>query len=265
MRFPWYSLASLWSGRKRNPKPAGLPPESHDLKIPRHLAVIMDGNGRWARQRGLPRQAGHRAGAENLKALCRMCGRRGIEYLTVYAFSTENWSRPDDEVHALMNLFVEFFRKYDAELAAEGIRVRFSGDLAALPQHIQAIIAENEAHSEGRDKMQLIVAINYGGRREILQACRKLAALAASGAMDPAQIEETDIQQALYLPDVPDPDLIIRPSGEMRLSNFLLWQCAYAEFWYSDVLWPDFAETHLEQALLAFTERDRRFGGVKPQ
>jgi len=234
------------------------------LRIPRHLAVIMDGNGRWAQNRGLPRQAGHRAGAENLKALCRMCGQRGIEYLTVYAFSTENWNRPDDEVHALMNLFVEFFRRYDAELAAEGIRLRFSGDLKVLPENIQAIIAEGEANSVNRDKMQLIVAFNYGGRREIVQACQKLAEEVRRGELAPDAIDEAAINRSLYLPDVPDPDLIIRPSGEMRLSNFLLWECAYAEFWYADVLWPDFSDDHLEQALLAYTDRNRRFGGVNP-
>lgn len=232
------------------------------LRIPTHLAVIMDGNGRWAKNRGLPRQAGHRAGAENLKALCRMCGTRGIKYLTVYAFSTENWSRPDDEVHALMSLFGEFFRRYDAELAAEGIRLRFTGDLASLPPDIRAIIDEGEANSIGRDKMQLIVAFNYGGRREIVQACQKLAQDVKQGTLEPEAIDETLIGRSLYLPDVPDPDLIIRPSGEMRLSNFLLWQCAYSEFWYSDVLWPDFTDEHLDAALRAYTDRNRRFGGV---
>jgi len=235
------------------------------LKIPRHLAVIMDGNGRWARQRGLPRSAGHRAGAENLKALCRMCGNRGIAYLTVYAFSTENWSRPDDEVRALMALFGEFFRRYDAELAAEGIRLRFSGDIPALPADIQAIIAEGEANSLQRNRMQLIVAFNYGGRHELVQACQKLARSVQAGEMSPDEIDESAISRSLYLPDVPDPDLIIRPSGEQRLSNFLLWQCAYAEFWFSDVLWPDFSDEHLEQALRAYTDRDRRFGGVQLQ
>ena len=233
------------------------------LKIPQHLAVIMDGNGRWASQRGLPRQAGHRAGSENLKNLCRMCGRRGIKYLTVYAFSTENWNRPQDEVHALMDLFVEFFRRYDAELAQEGIRLRFSGDLAALPENMQAIIREGEANSLQRNKMQLIIALNYGGRRELVQACQKIASQAAEGRLLPSAIDETTLRAALYLPDVPDPDLIIRPSGEQRLSNFLLWESAYSEFWFSDVLWPDFSDHHLDQALRAYTERDRRFGGIK--
>lgn len=237
--------------------------ESRDnLDIPEHLAVIMDGNGRWAKQRDLPRQAGHRAGAENLKNLCRMCGRRGIKYLTVYAFSTENWSRPDDEVHALMELFVEFFHRYDRELAQEGIRLRFSGDITALPEKIQRIIAEAEAESAVRDRMQLIVAINYGGRREIVQAFQKLAKDVKSGNIDPDQISEQDIKNHLYLPDIPDPDLIVRPSGEQRLSNFLLWQSAYAEFWFSDILWPDFDENCLIEALTAYTNRDRRFGGI---
>jgi undecaprenyl diphosphate synthase len=233
------------------------------LEMPEHLAVIMDGNGRWAKQKGLPRQAGHRAGAENLKNLCRMCGRRGIKYLTVYAFSTENWRRPDDEVHALMQLFVEFFHRYDRELAAEGIRLRFSGDIGALPDDIQKIISEAEIESANRDKMQLIVAINYGGRREIVQACRKIAEEVKQGALAPGSIEEEDIVRCLYLPDVPDPDLIIRPSGEQRLSNFLLWQAAYSEFWYSDIMWPDFSEVHLIEALSAYTDRDRRFGGIR--
>lgn len=233
------------------------------LKIPQHLAVIMDGNGRWAGQRGLPRQAGHRAGSENLKNLCRMCGRRGIKYLTVYAFSTENWNRPQAEVHALMDLFVEFFRRYDTELAQEGIRLRFSGDLAALPENMQAIIREGEANSLQRNKMQLIIALNYGGRRELVQVCQKIATQVAAGQLLPAAIDEATLHAALYLPDVPDPDLIIRPSGEQRLSNFLLWESAYSEFWFSDVLWPDFSDQHLDQALRAFTERDRRFGGIR--
>ncbi|MDW7656091.1 MAG: isoprenyl transferase [Bacillota bacterium] len=232
------------------------------LRIPRHLAVFMDGNGRWARQRGLPRTAGHRAGAENLQNLCRMCGRHGIQYLTVYAFSTENWNRPQEEVQALMELFVEFFERYDRELAKEGIRVRFSGDRNGLPQSVTDIMERAEADSASRQKMQLIIALNYGGRREIVQACRKLACEVADGRLAPDAIDEQALSAALYLPDVPDPDLVIRPSGEQRLSNFLLWQSAYAEFWYANVLWPDFNETHLTEALKEFTRRDRRYGGI---
>jgi undecaprenyl diphosphate synthase len=233
------------------------------LKIPTHLAVIMDGNGRWAQRRGLVRQAGHRAGAENLRQVCRLCVKYGIRYLTVYAFSTENWNRPQDEVHTLMDLFVEFIRRFDSEMAREGIRLRFSGDLAALPANIQEIIARAEADSARRSVMQLIIAINYGGRRELVQACQKLAGLVQANRLQPEQIGEHDLQQALYLPDVPDPDLVIRPSGEQRLSNFLLWESAYAELWFADVLWPDFAEEHLLAALQAFTGRDRRFGGIR--
>ncbi len=263
MHLPWHVLARHWPGRipvrKRKTE---LPEDLASLRIPRHLAVIMDGNGRWARQRGLPRQAGHRAGAGKLRDFCRMCGDRGIQYLTVYAFSTENWSRPADEVQALMDLFIEFFRRFDPELAEEGIRLRFSGDLAALPASIRAVIDENEQHAAGRNRMQLIIAFNYGGRREIVQACQHLAGQVLAGELLPEQIDEAAVQRSLYLPDVPDPDLIIRPSGEMRLSNFLLWQSAYAEFWFSDVLWPDFSEEDLDRALRDYTARDRRFGGV---
>lgn len=235
------------------------------LRIPRHLAVFMDGNGRWARQRGLPRTAGHRAGAENLQNLCRMCGRRGIHYLTVYAFSTENWNRPQEEVQALMALFVEFFERYDRELAKEGIRVRFSGDRNGLPQSVTDIMDRAEVESANRQKMQLIIALNYGGRREIVHACRKLAHQVADGRMAPDAIDEQSLSESMYLPDVPDPDLVIRPSGEQRLSNFLLWESAYAEFWYADVLWPDFNESHLTAALQEYTRRDRRYGGIAKQ
>ncbi|MEA4888431.1 MAG: isoprenyl transferase [Clostridiaceae bacterium] len=237
--------------------------EPVQLKIPVHLAVFMDGNGRWAQRRGLPRTAGHRAGAENLQNLCRMCGRRGIKYLTVYAFSTENWSRPQDEVHALMELFVEFFQRYQQRLAEEGIRVRFSGDIAGLPERVRQIIQQAEDESRDRGRMQLIIAINYGGRREIVNACRKLAGEVQAGTLNTEDIDEHRFAQALYLPDVPDPDLVIRPSGEQRLSNFLLWESAYAELWYADILWPDFSEADLETALRDYTRRDRRFGGVK--
>lgn len=269
----WDRLYLLISTSRRPAKKRRLPVRGSEesaealaaepLEIPVHLGVIMDGNGRWAQQRGLPRQAGHRAGAENLKNLCRMCGRKGIRYLTVYAFSTENWKRPDDEVHALMELFVEFFQRYDRELAAEGIRLRFSGDLEALPETIREIIHKSEQESKNRTRMQLIIAINYGGRRELVQAVQTLALKAVRGEIQADQISETSICQALYLPDVPDPDLIIRPSGEQRLSNFLLWQSAYSEYWFSDVLWPDFSENDLEEALRAYTNRDRRFGGIR--
>ena len=232
------------------------------LKVPVSLGVIMDGNGRWAKKRFLPRSAGHRAGAENLKELCRNCGNYGVKYLTVYAFSTENWSRPENEVNQLMKLFVEFFEKYDPELAEEGIRVRFTGDIESLPEDLRRVCREGEERSKDRPKMQLIVAFNYGGRREIVYSARKLAEQVRRGEIDPADSTEESISSNLYLPDVPDPELIIRPSGEMRLSNFLLWESAYSELWVSDTLWPDFGYEELTQAFRDYAKRDRRFGGL---
>jgi undecaprenyl diphosphate synthase len=233
------------------------------LKIPVHLAIIMDGNGRWAQRRGLPRQAGHRAGADNLQKVVRLCSNYGIRYLTVYAFSTENWSRPQGEVQALMGLFIEFINRFSEEMAREDVRIRFSGDLEALPQDVRQSIAQAEADSCQRQKIQLIIAINYGGRRVIMQACRRLAADVQAGRLAVDAIDEQALQARLYLPDVPDPDLVIRPSGEQRISNFLIWESAYAEMWFSNILWPDFAEQHLVEALEAYTGRDRRFGGIR--
>ena len=236
--------------------------DTGDLKVPVSLGVIMDGNGRWATKRHLPRSAGHRAGAENLKELCRNCGRYGVKYLTVYAFSTENWSRPQDEVETLMKLFVEFVDRYDPELKEEGVRMRFTGDIAALPEKVKEVIKIEEERSKDRQKMQLIIAFNYGGRREIVNSCQKIAEQIKAGTLEPSDITEQMISDNLYLPDVPDPELIIRPSGELRISNFLLWECAYSEFWISDVLWPDFGYEDLTQAFRDYALRDRRFGGL---
>ena len=236
--------------------------DTEGLKVPVSLGVIMDGNGRWAKKRLLPRSAGHRAGAENLKELCRNCGNYGVKYLTVYAFSTENWSRPLGEVDQLMKLFVEFFDRYDPELAEEGIRVRFTGDIEHLPENIQKVCREGEERSKDRPKMQLIVAFNYGGRREIVHSMQNIAKDIKEGRLQPEDITEDTISSNMYLPDVPDPELIIRPSGEMRLSNFLLWESAYSEFWVSDTLWPDFGYEDLTQAFRDYAKRDRRFGGL---
>ena len=236
--------------------------DTEALKVPVSLGVIMDGNGRWAKKRMLPRSAGHRAGAENLKELCRNCGNYGVKYLTVYAFSTENWARPEDEVHQLMELFVEFFEKYDPELEEEGIRVRFTGDIESLPENIKEVCRRGEERSLHRTKMQLIVAFNYGGRREIEYATRRLAAKVKNGELEPNDITEDMISANMYLPDVPDPELIIRPSGEMRLSNFLLWESAYSEIWVSETLWPDFGYDELTKAFSDYAKRDRRFGGL---
>ena len=236
--------------------------DTGDLKVPVSLGVIMDGNGRWATKRHLPRSAGHRAGAENLKELCRNCGRYGVKYLTVYAFSTENWARPQNEVEQLMKLFVEFVDRYDPELKEEDIRMRFTGDIPALPEKVKEVIRIEEERSKDRKKMQLIIAFNYGGRREIVNSCQKIAEQVKAGTLDPSDITEQMISDNLYLPDVPDPELIIRPSGELRISNFLLWECAYSEFWISDVLWPDFGFEELTQAFRDYALRDRRFGGL---
>ncbi len=235
------------------------------LRVPESLGVIMDGNGRWAKKRFLPRSAGHRAGADNLKELCRNCGNYGVKYLTVYAFSTENWSRPDDEVHQLMELFVEFFDKYDKEMEQEGIRLRFSGDLSGLPENVREVCKRGEERSKDRTRMTLIVALNYGGRREIEYSMRKIAEKVKAGEIEPSDITEQMISDNLYLPDVPDPELIIRPSGEMRLSNFLLWESAYSEFWVSETLWPDFGYEELTRAFADYAKRDRRFGGLSKE
>ena len=236
--------------------------DTGDLKVPVSLGVIMDGNGRWATQRHLPRTAGHKVGAENLKELCRNCVGYGVKYLTVYAFSTENWSRPKGEVDQLMKLFVELFDKYDPELAEQGIRVRFSGDDSELPQKVRDVCRTAEERSKDRPNMQLIVALNYGGRREILSSCKKIAEQVKAGEIEPSDITEKMLSDNMYLPDVPDPELIIRPSGEMRLSNFLLWESAYSVFWVSDILWPDFGYEELTKAFRDFALRDRRFGGL---
>ena len=253
------NLKVLFRSEKDTSKSASI---VHPDTVPKHLAVIMDGNGRWAKSRRLPRSAGHRAGAENLKTLCRNCGQFGVRFLTVYAFSTENWLRPDSEIQTLMELFVEFFEKYDPELATEGIRVRFSGDIEALPERIREVCRIAEENSIGRDRMDLIIAMNYGGRHEIVQACQRIAHKVTNNRIRPEEITEDTIHENLYLPDVPDPDLIIRPSGEQRLSNFLLWEGAYAELWFADTLWPDFGLSELEHAFESYAKRERRFGGL---
>ncbi len=228
-----------------------------------HLAVIMDGNGRWAAKRGLPRKAGHKAGAQKLRKVAEWCGNRGIKYLTVYAFSTENWSRPQEEVSALMELLVEFLNEYDSEMEEQGVRLRVLGDKETLPPTIREALEQAEERALHRSRMQLIFAFNYGGRREMVHAVQELCRQAAAGRIRPEDVDEQKISAALYLPDVPDPDMIIRPSGEYRLSNFLLWESSYSELWFSNVLWPDFSEKDLDAALAEYAKRDRRFGGVK--
>ncbi|MBE6779470.1 MAG: di-trans,poly-cis-decaprenylcistransferase [Ruminococcaceae bacterium] len=217
----------------------------------------MDGNGRWAKKRGLPRSAGHVAGAKTFKSIARYCNKIGLKYLTVYAFSTENWKRPADEVNGIMNLLRDYLR--DAEnFKDENIRVRFIGDRAPLADDIKALMAKNEEDSKNATGLTLYIAINYGGRDEIVKAVQKIVASGVSAS----DVNEQLISNSLYTHDCPDPDFIIRPSGEYRLSNYLIWQSAYSEFWYSDVLWPDFTDKDLEKAIDDFSNRNRRFGGI---
>lgn len=239
-----------------------LPLELDPLRLPRHVAVIMDGNGRWAKRRGLPRIAGHRRGAEVLKDLLRCCKDWGIPALTVYAFSTENWRRPIEEVDFLMLLFERLLRKELAEMHREGVRLAIAGDLSSLPSSLQAEIARSVAETADNQAVQLTVAINYGSRDEMVRACRQLAERVQRGELDPSEIDEHQVQQHLYTAHVPDPDLLIRTSGEMRLSNFLLWQMAYTEIYVTETLWPDFDRLEFQRALVTYQGRDRRFGKV---
>ena len=221
--------------------------------VPRHLAVIMDGNGRWAAGRGRPRLAGHHAGAQTLERVLDWCGETGVEILTVFAFSTENWKRPRAEVSGLMRLLGRFLREKGAKLMRDRVRFRVIGRREDLSAPLRRQIGELEAGTSGF-RRQLVVALSYGGRAEIVAAARKFATLEE-------QTEET-FAKCLYAPDLPDPDLIVRTSGEFRLSNFLLWQCAYSEFYVTDVLWPDFDRVEFDRALASYSHRDRRMGGV---
>ena len=237
-------------------------PQKEPKAMPTHVAVIMDGNGRWAQKRGLPRSAGHKSGAENFKRIVRYASDIGIRYFSVYAFSTENWSRPQDEVNTLIGLFIQYLDEATRDFMSENIRVRFLGEAEAFPEELQKLIHRVEETSADRTGMTLCVCLNYGGRAELAHAMRRLAQQVQQGKLQPEQIHEADISANLYCPDVPDPDLIIRPSGELRLSNFLLWQSAYAEFVFMNTLWPDFTPEKLDEAIDQYTGRSRRFGGV---
>ena len=237
-----------------NTQPAGT--------LPRHIGIIMDGNGRWAKKRFLPRSAGHRAGASNFRTITRYCSRIGIQYLTIYAFSTENWNRPAEEVGGLMRLFKEYLEEALRDFMDENIRVRFIGDVSAFPAEVRQLIEEVEEASAPKTGMVLNLAMNYGGRAEITRAAKRFAQEVQQGRRSPEELTEELFSQYLYTGGQPDPDLIIRPSGEERLSNFLLWQSAYAELVYFDILWPDFKTSDLDEALAIYASRQRRFGGV---
>ena len=233
-----------------------------DIQLPEHIGIIMDGNGRWAKKRGLPRSAGHTAGAQTFRKIARYCSDIGIKYLTVYAFSTENWRRPSDEVDALMRLFKDYLQEAIRDFKDDSIVLRFIGDRSAFSPELLSLMNENEEESRERDGMVLNIAMNYGGRAELVTAIRDMANEVKDGSLDPAAITEELVSQHLYTKGQPDPDLIIRPSGENRTSNFLLWQSAYAEYVIMDVMWPDFTQDDLNQALIEFAKRNRRFGGV---
>ena len=231
--------------------------------LPVHIGIIMDGNGRWAKKRGLPRMAGHRSGAQNFRTITRYCNKIGIKYLTVYAFSTENWSRPKEEVDALMVLFYDYLVEALRDFREENIRTRFIGDITAFSPRIQGLIKETEELSSDKTGLVLNIAMNYGGRAELIMAAKQLVLQAKSGGISPDDVNEKLIDSLLYTAGQPDPDLIIRPSGEYRTSNFMLWQSAYSEYVFMDeILWPDFTTDDLEQAIELFNQRNRRFGGV---
>lgn len=234
-------------------------------KMPRHIAIIMDGNGRWAQKRLLPRTMGHRAGMGALKEIVRACSDLGIEVLTVYAFSTENWKRPFEEVDYLMKLLVEFMRKEINELHQNKVRIKVLGNYNNLPADCQMEIKDALQITGNNPGLLLNIALNYGSRQEILDAVKALAGKIAGGEIAADSISEATISDSLYTRDIPDPDLLIRTAGEMRISNFLLWQIAYTELWITECLWPDFSKDHLLQAILDFQQRDRRYGGLKAE
>lgn len=225
-------------------------------RLPRHIAIIMDGNGRWAKKRGLPRTAGHKVGAEVFRTIATYCKDLGIDYLTVYAFSTENWKRPREEVDTIMGLLKQYMLEAIDSMEKDNIKLKFFGDLTAISPELQELVERTNAISERLRGFQANVCLNYGGRAEILQAAAKCAAAGE-------EMTEENFGKYLYSADIPDPELIIRPGGEQRISNFLLWQGAYSEFYFCDTLWPDFDKAALDAAIIAYQSRDRRFGGVK--
>jgi len=233
-------------------------------KIPRHVAIIMDGNGRWAKQRSLPRLEGHRAGAESVRAIVRACGELGIGYLTLYAFSSENWRRPKAEVTALMALLEFYLQREVAELDKNNVRLAAIGRIHELPESAQRQLDKSIEALRKNTGLTLVLALSYGGRTEIVDAVRSIARDAKTGALDIADINEELISQRLYTRDIPDPDLLVRTSGELRVSNFLLWQISYAEIHVTDTLWPDFRKPQLLAALDDYSKRQRRFGRVAP-
>jgi len=238
---------------------------SSSRKIPHHLAIIMDGNGRWAQARGKPRHAGHRAGVETVRRVIEMCGQEGVKVLTLFAFSSENWQRPETEVKMLMELFFTALNREIRRLQKRNVRLRIIGDISAFSEKLQQLIREGERLTAENDGLILQIAANYGGRWDITQAARSLARQVKAGLLQPEEIDESAFARQLSFADQPDPDLFIRTGGEKRISNFMLWQCAYTELYFTDVLWPDFDDRALQDAFEDFAKRQRRFGRVAAQ
>jgi len=237
-------------------------PQVDFQNLPRHIAIIMDGNGRWAKKRGLPRTAGHAAGAETFRTIATYCKNIGLDYLTVYAFSTENWKRPQEEVGAIMGLLKKYLLEAIEQMERDKVKMEFFGDLSALTPELRELCEQTREISKRYDGCQVNICLNYGGRDELLRAARAYARDCLEGKADANHLTEDQLGGYLFSKGVPDPDLVIRPSGELRLSNFLLWQSAYAEFYFTDVLWPDFDKNELHRAIAAFQSRSRRYGGV---
>ena len=235
------------------------------MNIPQHIAIILDGNGRWAKKKGMPRNYGHAEGSKNVERICEDAYKMGVKYLTVYAFSTENWKRPKDEVDALMNLLRNYMKTCLKTAEKNRMRVRVLGDKTALDDDIRTRIAELEEATKNNDGLNFQIALNYGSRDEMVRAMRKLCADCKEGKVKPEKIDEGMFETYLDTHDIPDPDLMIRTSGEQRLSNYLLWQLAYAEFYFTKVHWPDFSKKELNKAIEAYQNRDRRFGGLKDE
>lgn len=235
------------------------------MRIPQHVAIILDGNGRWAKSKGMPRNYGHAQGSKNVERICEDAYRMGIKYLTVYAFSTENWSRPADEVEALMKLLRNYMKTCLKTAAKNDMKIRVIGDTSRLDEDIRSRIGELEEATKNNGGLNFQIAINYGSRDEIVRAARHLAEDVLKGRISPSEIDEACIEGYLDTHDIPDPDLLIRTSGEQRLSNYLLWQLAYTEFYFTEVLWPDFTKEELQRAVEYYNARDRRFGGVKEE
>ncbi len=246
---------AFWNSKSEEAK-------STDIILPEHIGIIMDGNGRWAKKRSLPRSVGHREGAKTFRKITRYCSDIGIKYLTVYAFSTENWKRPQDEVSALMKLFKSYLNEALEDFKDDSIVVKFIGDKSHFSEDLQKLMIENEESSKDRDGMVLNIAMNYGSRDEIVRAVKNISLDVKAGKLDADKIDEELFSNYLYTAGQPDPDLIIRPSGEYRISNFMLWQAAYTEFVIMNKLWPDFEKSDLDEAINIYSQRNRRFGGV---